>query len=358
MLPIERIKVLDALSRVRDPQQPQNIVMANRVQDLAIDGRNVRFVLNLPPLSGEMKSDITFQCIQAVQKLYPEAEVDVHITQVADHIPAPASVLPQVRHVIAVASGKGGVGKSTVTVQLAKALTRRGATVGIMDADLYGPSIPIMLNIEQAKPRVAEQNGKHMLIPVETDGLHVISLGNIIESEKAVVLRGPRLSGIIRQFFHECLWPPLDYLIIDLPPGTGDIQLTLVQTIKLTGVVLVTTPQDVAVADAVKALNMFLLPNVNVPVLGVVENMSWFTPAELPESRYLIFGEGGGKKLAKVAQSVLLGKLPLVAESVQQKAMSEHKPYDPDFVDYTLQSFSDEIVKKLLQQLVYADYVS
>jgi ATP-binding protein involved in chromosome partitioning len=357
MTNIERIKVLDALSRVKDPQQPQSIVAANRIQDLRIDGNQVRFVLNLPPLSGEMKSELTFQCMQAIQKMYPEAEVDVHITQLVGNSPTQASVLPQVKHVIAVASGKGGVGKSTVSVHLARALSRKGATVGIMDADLYGPSVPIMLDIVNERPKVVERQGKHMLIPIEVEGMHVISLGNIVEGDKAVVLRGPRLSGIIRQFFMECIWPSLDYLIIDLPPGTGDIQLTLVQTIKLTGAIMVTTPQDVAVSDAIKALNMFLLPNVNVPILGVVENMSWFTPAELPDHKYLIFGQGGGKKLAIAGNTTFLGQIPLIAFAAEKNAMHEKENYNPDAIDKAIFPYMDNISMKLLQQLVYAGNV-
>jgi len=354
---IERIKVLDALSRVKDPQKPQSIVAANRIQDIRIEGTQVRFVLNLPPLSGEVKSDLTFQCMQAIQKLYPDAEVDVHITQTLENSPSQASVLPQVKHVIAVASGKGGVGKSTVSVHLARALSRKGATVGIMDADLYGPSIPIMLDIENERPKVVERQGKHMLIPIEIDGMHVISLGNIVEGDKAVVLRGPRLSGIIRQFFLECLWPSLDYLIIDLPPGTGDIQLTLVQTIKLTGAVMVTTPQDVAVSDAIKALNMFLLPNVNVPILGVVENMSWFTPVELPDHRYLIFGQGGGRKLSLAGNTTFLGQIPLIAFATEKNDNKAEEKYKPAEIDKAIFPYMDNISSKLLQQLVYAGHV-
>ena len=184
--------------------------------------------------------------------------------------------------------------------------------MGLIDADLYGPSIPTMLGLQGQRPKVQDVYGKPKMIPLEAYGMPVISIGFIIEPEQAVVLRGPRLAAIVKQFFNDCVWPSLDYLIVDLPPGTGDIQLTLVQTVPVTGAVLVTTPQEVATVDAVKAMNMFLLPSVNVPILGVIENMSWFTPKELPDNKYYIFGEGGGKKMAKASNSVLLGQVPLV----------------------------------------------
>jgi ATP-binding protein involved in chromosome partitioning len=187
-----------------------------------------------------------------------------------------------------------------------------GHRVGLIDADLYGPSVPTMLGLRDARPRVVDHYGQPKIIPPVAFDMPVISIGFIVEAEKAVVLRGPRLAGIIKQFMFECLWPPLDYLIIDLPPGTGDIQLTLVQTVPVTGAVLVTTPQQVAVADAVKAMNMFRMENINVPILGVVENMAWFTPAELPDNRYYLFGEGGGDKLAKAGETNVLARIPLV----------------------------------------------
>jgi ATP-binding protein involved in chromosome partitioning len=181
-----------------------------------------------------------------------------------------------------------------------------------MDADLYGPSIPMMFGVQNERPMIKDVYGQPKIVPLEAHGIQLISLGNIVEADQAVVLRGPRLAGIIKQFINDTLWDELDFLIIDLPPGTGDVQLTLVQTVGITGVVMVTTPQDVAVIDAIKAMNMFLLPQVNVPILGVVENMAWFTPEELPDNQYFIFGKGGGAKLAKLANTVLLGQIPIV----------------------------------------------
>jgi len=240
------------------------------------------------------------------------ANINVHMMSRTGQSQEPTGALPHVKNIIAVASGKGGVGKSTVATNLALGLKELGATVGLMDADLYGPSIPTMLGLQGQRPQVQEIYNKPKIKPLEAYGMPVMSIGFIIEPEQAVVLRGPRLAGIIKQFINDTIWPALDYLVIDLPPGTGDIQLTLVQSVPLTGAVMVTTPQEVAVADAVKAMNMFRLPSVNVPILGVVENMSWFTPKELPDHKYFLFGEGGGKKLTKMANSVLLGQVPLV----------------------------------------------
>jgi ATP-binding protein involved in chromosome partitioning len=225
---------------------------------------------------------------------------------------APPQALPHIKHIIVVASGKGGVGKSTVSVNLALGLKQLGARVGLLDADVYGPSMPTMLGLVGKRPPVRDITGVPKMLPLESYGIPSISIGYIIEEEQAVVLRGPRLAAIIKQFINDVLWPELDFLIVDLPPGTGDVQLTLVQTVPVTGAVLVTTPQEVALADAVKAMNMFLLDQINIPILGVVENMAWFTPAELPDNKYYIFGEGGGKKLAKMSKSVLLGQIPLV----------------------------------------------
>jgi ATP-binding protein involved in chromosome partitioning len=246
----------------------------------------------------------------------PEAEVHIHFINEQESIKASGQTI---KNIIAVGSGKGGVGKSTVSLNLALALKSLGAKVGILDADVYGPSLPTMLGITGQRPQVRELYGKSKLLPITVHGIETMSIGYIIEPDQAVVLRGPRLGSIIKQFFQECLWGDLDYLVVDLPPGTGDVQLTLVQTVAVTGAVIVTTPQEVALADARRAVNMFQLPNINVPLLGIVENMSWFTPAELPENKYYLFGKDGGKQLAKEYNTVLLGQVPLV-QSIQEGA--------------------------------------
>jgi ATP-binding protein involved in chromosome partitioning len=309
-------KIVAALRNVKDPATGQDIIQRRMVENLRIEGNQVNFTLVLPTLNMPKKTDLIFACIEAIKKTYPKAEPNVHtLARNENANPAKPEVekpLSHVKNIIAVASGKGGVGKSTVAVNLALGLQELGARVGLIDADIYGPSIPTMLGLQGVRPKVQDVYGVPKMVPLIAYGLQVISIGNIIEPEQAVVLRGPRLAAVLKQFFHEVLWSELDYLVVDLPPGTGDVQLSLVQTVSVTGVVLVTTPQDVAIADAIKAMNMFLLPSIAVPILGVVENMSWFTPEELPDHKYYIFGEGGGKKLAKMSESMLLGQIPLI----------------------------------------------
>ncbi|MEM7104991.1 MAG: Mrp/NBP35 family ATP-binding protein [Bacteroidota bacterium] len=309
---IEQVKIFSALSKVVDPKTGKPLTSSSRVEDIKIDGNNVSFTLNMPDIDSQTKADLNFACIAAIQETYPEANVHVHMSVQTAFANKSTKVLPQVKNIIAVASGKGGVGKSTISVNLALGLKALGAKVGLIDADLYGPSIPTMLGLKGQRPKVQDINGKPMLLPLEAYGMPTMSIGYIVEEQQAVVLRGPRLGAIIKQFFNDCLWPELDFMVIDLPPGTGDIQLTLVQTVPVTGAVMVTTPQDVAIADALKAMNMFLLPSVNVPILGVVENMSWFTPEELPDNKYFLFGKGGGQELAQLGNTELLGQVPII----------------------------------------------
>jgi ATP-binding protein involved in chromosome partitioning len=320
---IDNNQIVEALRTVHDPATGQDIIKRRMVENLRIEGQNVNFTLVLPSLTMSHKTDLIFACIEAVKRFYPDAQTNVHTIarpqqantngQNTQNTEGGANrPLPHLKNIIAVASGKGGVGKSTVAVNLALGLAALGAKVGLMDADVYGPSIPTMLGLQGKRPQLQEVYGVPKMLPLEAHGLQVISIGNIIEPEQAVVLRGPRLAGVIKQFFNDTLWSELDYLVVDLPPGTGDVQLTLVQTVPVTGAVIVTTPQEVAVIDAIKAMNMFLLPQVQVPILGVVENMAWFTPDDLPDRRYKIFGEGGGKKLARLSESLLLGQIPIV----------------------------------------------
>lgn len=308
----DKTNIVQALTKVIDPNSGQDIITMSMVRDLEVDEKNINFTIELPNLNNQHKSDINFACIAAVQEIYPQANVNVHMMAKTAQAQQKTNPFPHIKNIIAIASGKGGVGKSTVATNLALGMKQLGAKVGLIDADLYGPSIPTMFGLKGERPKIQTVYGKAKMVPLEAFGMPVMSIGFIIEPEQAVVLRGPRLSAIIKQFFNDCIWPPLDYLIVDLPPGTGDIQLSLVQTVPVTGAILVTTPQDVAVADAIKAMNMFLLPSVNVPILGVVENMAWFTPEELPDNKYYLFGQGGGKKLAKLSNSMVLGQVPIV----------------------------------------------
>jgi ATP-binding protein involved in chromosome partitioning len=340
--------IQNALRTVRDPQTGRDIITANMVEGLEVEGNTVKFSLVVPSLQMQGKAELNFACMGAIMERFPGADVHVHFVARTPGSQASTSAVPQIKNIIAVASGKGGVGKSTVAVNLALGLKQLGAKVGIMDADVYGPSLPTMMGLVGKRPLIQQVTGAMKMVPLEAHGIPTISIGNIIEAEQAVVLRGPRLGAIIKQFFNDVLWDELDYLVVDLPPGTGDVQLTLLQTVPVTGVVMVTTPQDVALADAIKGMNMFLLPQVNVPILGVVENMAWFTPAELPNNKYYIFGEGGGKKLAKAANTMLLGQVPLV-QSVREGGdmgkpaiVQENSPVAPYFL---------EIAKNTLRQL-------
>lgn len=309
---IEESKIIQALAQVIDPISGQNLIERSMVRDLKIEGNNIQFTVELSSMNTDAKSQLNFSCMEKIQAIYPEANVHVHMMSKTPQAQQSTSSVPHVKNIIAVASGKGGVGKSTVATNLALGLKKAGHRVGLIDADIYGPSIPTMMGLQGQRPKVQDVYGKPKIVPLEAYGIQVMSIGFIIEPEQAVVLRGPRLAAIIKQFFNDCIWSELDYLVVDLPPGTGDVQLTLVQTVSVTGVVLVTTPQQVAIADAVKAMNMFLLPSVNVPILGVVENMSWFTPKELPNNKYFIFGQGGGEEMVKQSKSVLLGKIPII----------------------------------------------
>ncbi len=311
---IDKQEIIAALRTVKDPATGQDIITAKMVEKLEVKGKDISFTILVPSVKSPVKNQLTFACIGAVSAVYPDSEVHVHARNKEGEAAAqqPNNPVPQVTNIIAVASGKGGVGKSTVAVNLALSLQKMGLAVGLIDLDLYGPSIPTMLGLEGQRPAIRELHGKAKMIPIEKYGIPTMSIGYIIEPQQAVVLRGPRLGGIVKQFFQECLWPKLDFLILDLPPGTGDVQLSLVQTVPITGIVMVTTPQKVAYADALKGMNMFRLENVKVPILGVVENMAWFTPKELPNNKYYIFGEGAGKQLAKEANTVLLGQVPIV----------------------------------------------
>ncbi len=315
---ISQEKLLRILENVPAPSGTSDIVSTGLVKDIKTMEDAVQFTIMIPRGSGgAVKMPLMEKCTDVIKYIYPDMQVHIHFEEshTAAATGSPFAVkgpLPQVKNFIAVGSGKGGVGKSTVTVNLALGLAELGAKVGILDADLHGPSIPTMLGIQDQNPMVKKVYGQPKLVPIEAHGLSVMSIGLVVDPAQAVILRGPRLSGVLKQFINDCMWPELDFLMIDLPPGTGDIQLSLVQTLAVTGAVIVTTPQDVAVIDAVKARNMFLIENINVPILGVVENMSYFTPAELPDNKYYIFGQGGGRQFAKDSNTVLLGEIPLV----------------------------------------------
>ena len=305
--------ILSALGQVQDPDLKKDLVTLGMIKDLEVADTLISFSVELTTPACPLKELIRKDCLQAIEKVTGRnAEVKINMTSNVTTTRGNSLLLPNVKNIIAIASGKGGVGKSTVTANLAVALAKSGAHVGIIDADIFGPSIPTMFNCEHEKPSVVQKDNKNMLIPIEQYGVKLVSIGFLTPADGAIVWRGPMASSALKQFIGDTEWGELDYLLIDLPPGTSDIHLTLVQSVPVTGAIIVTTPQKVALADARKGLAMFKQPQINVPVLGTIENMSYFTPEELPENKYYIFGEGGGKKLAEDNEVAFLGEIPLV----------------------------------------------
>ncbi|HEY0274031.1 MAG TPA: Mrp/NBP35 family ATP-binding protein [Chitinophaga sp.] len=311
---ITKAQILQALSHVEEPDLGKDLVTLNMVKDIEIAGNEVSFTVVLTTPACPMKDMIHNACVNAIHHLVSKDAI-VKVKMTANVVTARKDgkgLLPKVKNVIVVASGKGGVGKSTVATNLALALAEGGASVGLMDADIYGPSVPIMFGVRGERPMMVEVEGKGMIMPMEKYGIKFMSIGLLIDERQAVVWRGPMASSALRQFITDVYWDELDYLIIDTPPGTGDVHLTLVQTIPVTGVVVVTTPQDVALADTRKGIAMYSGSQINVPILGLVENMAYFTPAELPGNKYYIFGKDGGRQLAEDLEIPFLGQIPLV----------------------------------------------
>ena len=321
-------KILEALSNVQEPDLGKDLVTLNMIKDISIDGNEVSFTVVLTTPACPMKDMIGNACKNAIKILVSkDAVVKVNFTSnTTSKRTDPGSVLPNVRNIIAVVSGKGGVGKSTVAANLAIALSQGGAKVGLMDADIYGPSVPIMFGVRGERPMMMDVGGdkarpddpvgRGMIAPLERYGIKLMSIGLLVDEKSAVVWRGPMASSAIRQFVTDVYWGELDYLVVDMPPGTGDIHLTLMQTVPVTGAVIVTTPQDVALADAKKGIAMFGQAQMNVPIIGLVENMSYFIPptdvTELPGNKYYLFGKDGGKRLAEEYDLPFLGQIPLV----------------------------------------------
>lgn len=305
--------IIKALSTVQDPDLKRDLVTLNMIKDVKVEADTVGFTVVLTTPACPLKEKIRQDCEDAVRLVVgTSVAININITASVTSLRDNAPLLSGVKNIIAIASGKGGVGKSTVTSNLAVALALSGAKVGLIDADIYGPSIPTMFNCEHEKPHVKQVNGRNIIIPIEQYGVKLLSIGLLVPPDSAVVWRGPMASSALKQFISDAEWGELDYLLIDLPPGTSDIHLTLVQTVPVTGAVIVTTPQKVAIADANKGLAMFRQPQINVPVLGVVENMAYFTPEELPDHKYFIFGKDGGKNLSEKYNVPLLGQIPLV----------------------------------------------
>lgn len=305
-------QVFDALKEVIHPERKNDIVSLEMIHNLEIVGNKISFALVFSKENTTNIANIKKECVAAIEKnLGSDADVRGNISAmtIKDETPGP---MDRVKNIIAIASGKGGVGKSTIASNLAVALANTGAKVGLVDADIYGPSVPKMFQMEGERPEVKKVNGTDVIYPVVKYGVKLLSMGFFVNPEDALVWRGPMATSALNQLLLQGDWGELDYLLIDLPPGTSDIHLTLVQSVAVTGAIVVSTPQDVALADAVKGINMFRGEKINVPVLGLVENMAWFTPAELPENKYYIFGNGGCKALAEKMNLKLLGQIPIV----------------------------------------------
>ncbi|HYG49795.1 MAG TPA: Mrp/NBP35 family ATP-binding protein [Flavobacteriales bacterium] len=307
-------KVLEALKNVIEPDLKKDIVSLNLVSDVKVNGHEISFTVKLSNPAMHNRRRMEEACKFAIERIHGK-DFQVRVNAVAlgnERDIDQRKILPGVKNIIAIASGKGGVGKSTVTANLAVGLAKKGFSVGLVDADIYGPSQPIMFDLQFEKPAMVTVDGKNYMTPIENYGVKIMSIGFFADLNQAVVWRGPVASRALNQMFTDCWWGPLDYMLIDLPPGTGDIHLSLVQTLPLTGAIIVSTPQNVALADARKGVAMFRMENINIPVLGIIENMAWFTPAELPENKYYIFGKEGALNLASELGIPLLGQIPLV----------------------------------------------
>jgi ATP-binding protein involved in chromosome partitioning len=342
--------ILKALSNVNEPDLKKDIVELGLVDNLNINGNRVSFDVKVSNPAMHNRKRMQDACLFAIERtLGSKLDVEVNVKPLeASTKPEHRKVLPGTKYVIAVASGKGGVGKSTVCSNLAVGLAARGYKVGLIDADIYGPSAPIMFDLENQKPNIIEIDGRTYIKPLESYGVKVLSIGFFADLDQAIVWRGPMASKALNQMFKDAHWGELDFMLVDLPPGTGDIHLSLVSLLPLSGAVIVSTPQPVALADARKGVEMFRLPSINVPVLGLVENMAWFTPEELPENKYYIFGKGGATSLAEQLNTPVLGQIPLI-QSIRESGDVGRPAVLQDQTQSSL-AF-EEVVSKLLESV-------
>ncbi|MFT5336605.1 MAG: ATP-binding protein involved in chromosome partitioning [Sphingobacteriales bacterium] len=333
-----------------EPDIKKDIISLGLVKDITVEGNKIGFQVSISNPAMHVKKRFEEACIFNLERAFGK-EIDVHIqidTLPADRSPELRKALNGAKNIIAVASGKGGVGKSTVAVNIAAGLAKRGFKVGFIDADIYGPSAPIMFDLEGQSPVVEDRDGEKKIKPLESYGVSILSIGFFADASQAIVWRGPMASKAINQMIKDVHWGDLDYMILDLPPGTGDIHLTLVQNIPITGAVVVSTPQAVALADCAKGVSMFQMEAIKVPVLGIIENMSYFSPAELPNNKYFIFGEGGAKKMAAELNVPLLGEIPLV-QSIREAGDAGRPAV---LQDNTVSSMAmDRVIDNMLEQV-------
>ncbi|MGJ1439327.1 MULTISPECIES: Mrp/NBP35 family ATP-binding protein [Sphingobacterium] len=345
---VTKEQILNALSYVEEPDLKKDLVTLNMIQNIEIEGEKISFDVILTTPACPLKDHIEHACRNAIAH-FIDKNLEVHINMTSNVIGKQGAQVSGIKNIILVSSGKGGVGKSTVAANLALALHAKGAKTGLLDADIYGPSLPIMFGLEGAKPGSIEMpNGQVKIEPLEKFGLKLLSIGFFTDPNQPIPWRGPMTTSAIKQLFNDAHWGELDYLVVDMPPGTGDIHITVSQTFPIAGAVIVTTPQHVALADAVKGIGMFLMDSINIPLLGVVENMAYFTPAELPENKYYIFGKDGGKRLAEEYKVPFLGEIPLLKGI--SDAGDNGFPVAVDTEDPVTKSFLT-IAEKVAQQL-------
>ncbi|ULT22127.1 Mrp/NBP35 family ATP-binding protein [Sphingobacterium sp. E70] len=308
---VTKEQILNALSYVEEPDL-KNLVTLNMIQNIQIEDQKIAFDVILTTPACPLKDHIEHACRNAIAH-FIDKNLEVQINMTSNVVGKQGAQVSGIKNIILVSSGKGGVGKSTVAANLALALHAKGAKTGLLDADIYGPSLPMMFGLEGAKPGSVEMPDGHVKIePLEKFGIKLLSIGFFTDPNQPIPWRGPMTTSAIKQLFNDANWGELDYLVVDMPPGTGDIHITVSQTFPIAGAVIVTTPQQVALADAVKGIGMFLMDSINIPLLGVVENMAYFTPAELPDNKYYIFGKDGGKRLAEEYKVPFLGEIPLL----------------------------------------------
>jgi len=345
---ITKQQILDALGHVEEPDLKKDLVTLNMIENIEILPNKIKFDVVLTTPACPLKGHIEHACRNAIA-LFISKEIEVEILMTARVKAADAAQLKNVKNIILVSSGKGGVGKSTIAANLALALAHLGAKTGLLDADIYGPSVPIMFGVEHEKPASTQSaDGKNKIVPIDRFGLKILSIGFFTDPNQPIPWRGPMATSAIKQLFNDTDWGDLDYLVVDMPPGTGDIHITVAQNYPIAGAVIVTTPQQVALADAIKGMAMYQMEGVKVPIIGVVENMAYFTPQELPDNKYYIFGKDGGKRLAADNQVPFLGEIPLV-KSVSDAGDNGY-PIALDREDLTAQAFH-VLAGKVAQEL-------
>lgn len=349
-------QIIAALSHVNDPDLKKDLVTLNMIEEIHIKGKTVKFKLVLTTPACPLKNQMKQACIDAIHQYVNKAvNVEIELTSRVTSIRKDTEeLLKDVKNIIAIGSGKGGVGKSTISVNLAVSLAKTGARVGLLDADIYGPSIPIMFGLQNEHPESFDKDGKIRIIPFEKFGLKLLSIGFFVDQSKALIWRGPMASSALKQLFTDVEWGALDYLILDLPPGTGDIPLTLIQNFPLTGAIIVSTPQEVAISDVRKAADMFRNDHIRIPLIGLVENMSYFSPPDSPEKKYFIFGQSGCKKFAGELNIPLLGQIPIVPEITESG--DSGRPIASDDHSPVTQAF-DKLAEAVAQQIAIQNVI-